>query len=97
MLKRCLSSCSIMSLKGNLTMIYRFALLLISAAVLLGGCARTSTGPLAPAGHEAVVVAGAQDDRGIVPDPAKKVYLTFDDGPNSHFTELILDVLKKAA
>lgn len=77
-------------------MIYRFALLLISAAVLLGGCAKTSTESPSLAGHEAVVVAGAQDVRDIVPDPAKKVYLTFDDGPNSHFTKQILDVLKES-
>ncbi|MFX4261057.1 polysaccharide deacetylase family protein [Pelotomaculum propionicicum] len=74
-------------------MIYRFALLIIAAAVLISGCAKASTEPLAPAGHEAVVVAGAQD---IVPDPAKKVYLTFDDGPNSYFTKLILDILKQS-
>ena len=31
----------------------------------------------------------------ILPDPDKKVYLTFDDGPNSHYTGLILDILNK--
>jgi peptidoglycan/xylan/chitin deacetylase (PgdA/CDA1 family) len=42
-----------------------------------------------------------QQDSGPAPqpavqaDPAKKAYLTFDDGPNSHFTGQVLDILKK--
>jgi peptidoglycan/xylan/chitin deacetylase (PgdA/CDA1 family) len=77
-------------------MIYRLALLLISAAVLLSGCVKASTETLEPPNHETVAVAGIQDSANTVPDPAKKVYLTFDDGPNSHFTEQILDVLKNS-
>lgn len=86
---------SIYRLYGGLIMIYRLAILLISAAVLLSGCAKAST-PLLAAQEPSVapVVAGVQDRADTVPDPAKKVYLTFDDGPNSHFTGLILDVLK---
>ncbi len=36
-----------------------------------------------------------QETPAVLPVPDKKVYLTFDDGPNSHFTGLILDILKK--
>lgn len=76
-------------------MVYRIAILLISAAVLFSGCAKTST-PLLSA-QETTVLSGARDNNADTgPDPAKKVYLTFDDGPNSHFTGLILDVLKNS-
>lgn len=76
-------------------MIYRLALLLISTAILLSGCVKASTEPLVPA-KEPAAAAVVQDSADTVPDPAKKVYLTFDDGPNSHFTGLILDVLKNS-
>lgn len=75
-------------------MFYRLALLLISAAFLLSGCVKASTE--VPAAQETTVVAGVQDSVKIAPDPAKKVYLTFDDGPNSHFTGQILDILKNS-
>ncbi|MCL6639611.1 MAG: polysaccharide deacetylase family protein, partial [Firmicutes bacterium] len=44
----------------------------------------TSQPPAEPAGTAGTAAA-----------PAKRVYLTFDDGPNSHFTGQVLDVLKK--
>lgn len=75
-------------------MIYRLVILLISAAVLLSGCAGPSLGLLFPVKQQST--AGVQDNSKNVPDPAKKVYLTFDDGPNSHFTEQILDILKNS-
>jgi peptidoglycan/xylan/chitin deacetylase (PgdA/CDA1 family) len=75
-------------------MIYRLILVLISGAFLISGCVSTSAGLSFTFKHQAP--ASIQDDVRIVPDPAKKVYLTFDDGPNSHFTEQILDILKNS-
>lgn len=42
-----------------------------------------------------VVVLGTQDKNTAQSIPKKNVYLTFDDGPNSRYTGLILDILKK--
>lgn len=75
-------------------MIYRLILVLISGAFLLSGCAGMSAGPSFTLKQQAP--ASIKNDVSIVPDPAKKVYLTFDDGPNSHFTEQILDILKNS-
>jgi len=38
---------------------------------------------------------GQQPENIASPEPAKYVYLTFDDGPNSHYTGIILDILRK--
>lgn len=36
-----------------------------------------------------------QAEQALPSNPVKNVYLTFDDGPNSHYTGLILDILKQ--
>lgn len=75
-------------------MFYKLILLLISGAFLLSGCVSSTAGLASSFEHQ--TPASVQNDVKIVPDPAKKVYLTFDDGPNSHFTEQILDILKNS-
>jgi peptidoglycan/xylan/chitin deacetylase (PgdA/CDA1 family) len=70
-------------------MIYKIILLLLSGAFLLSGCVSSIAGL-----SSQQPPARVQSDVKTIPDPAKKVYLTFDDGPNSHYTEQILDILK---
>lgn len=83
-------------------MIYKYLLLIITAFALLTGCSGfPPTAAVPPVDTQAQ--AQVQTDSPVVPQPdpvndskpVKKVYLTFDDGPNSHYTGLVLDVLKK--
>ncbi len=80
---------------------YKLLLLLIIAASLVTGCARVTTNAAAtpdgqPNQTSASTLENEQAPAPAVPaDPGKKVYLTFDDGPNSHYTGLVLDILKK--
>jgi len=80
---------------------YRLLLLLLIAASLVTGCARVTTNAAAtPDGQQKQISASTSKNvpapaPSVPADPGKKVYLTFDDGPNSHYTGLILDILKK--
>ena len=73
-------------------MIYKLILLLLSGAFLFSGCISSTAGLSSPLEQQTPAI--VQSDVKITADPAKKAYLTFDDGPNSHFTEQILDILK---
>lgn len=77
---------------------YKHLLLLIMVLALLTGCtgisptaAVTSVEPPAKASGGSALAS----DLSVSPNPAKRVYLTFDDGPNSIWTGQVLDVLKK--
>jgi peptidoglycan/xylan/chitin deacetylase (PgdA/CDA1 family) len=78
---------------------YKLLLLLIIAASLVTGCARiTNNAAATPDGQPDQTSASTPENvpaPAVPTDPGKKVYLTFDDGPNSHYTGLILDILKK--
>lgn len=85
---------------------YKYFLLLTLVLALLTGCAGVpTTAAVAPVDSKstsqtssATAPASNSSDSPVSPvssDPAKKVYLTFDDGPNSHFTGQVLDILKK--
>jgi peptidoglycan/xylan/chitin deacetylase (PgdA/CDA1 family) len=73
---------------------YKLILLLLSGVFLLSGCVSSTAGLSSSLEHQTPAI--VQNDVKIAADPAKKVYLTFDDGPNSHFTEQILDILKNS-
>lgn len=86
-------------------------IMLLILALTAGCSGVSSTAAVTPADSQTQVQTQAksltqaqtspQTDSGAAPqpavpaDPAKKVYLTFDDGPNSHFTGQLLDILKK--
>ena len=83
-------------------MFYRNVTLLLAVlAFLLTGCRENpQTGAAAPLKSQAQAqtqsnTGNPSPDQAAVSAPAKKVYLTFDDGPNSHYTGLILDILKR--
>lgn len=83
-------------------MLHKYTLLLILALALLTGCAGVPpTAAVTPVEPQSQVQTQTNSgttptsDLTVSPDPAKKAYLTFDDGPNSHYTGLILDILKK--
>lgn len=83
---------------------YKLAALLVFALFLITGC--TAIPPLtpqvtpqveAPSQAEAHTLSDstAPREKPVLPEPSKKAYITFDDGPNSYFTVLILDILKE--
>lgn len=83
-------------------MLYKYTLLLVMALSFLTGCAGIPpTAAVTPVESRAQAPAQTKAEAAPAPNPAvpaapaKKVYLTFDDGPNSHYTGLILDILKK--
>ncbi|OPY58953.1 MAG: Peptidoglycan-N-acetylglucosamine deacetylase [Pelotomaculum sp. PtaU1.Bin035] len=89
-------------------MVYKYSIPLLLALALLVNCVNFPVyTTIAPEEKPANADAAAQNQAPnndfdgppaetiVSPDPAKKVYLTFDDGPNSHYTGLILDILKK--
>lgn len=81
-------------------MFYKYSLFLLMSLLLLSGC---STMSLSNTTRTVQAQAQTVQDPATEPLPAdpvegpapKNVYLTFDDGPNSHFTALILDILKQ--
>ena len=78
-------------------MFYQLIALFALAFVLLTGCARVPPAAVAPL--EAPAQAQTKPLSPPAPpesaQPLKKAYLTFDDGPNSHFTGLFLDILRQ--
>ena len=78
-------------------MIYKYILLLMLNFLLLGGCNTAPPIPLAPPTEPLTLAeaAPAVEEETVIPaEPLKKVYLTFDDGPNSYYTGQILDILR---
>ncbi|OPX93281.1 MAG: Peptidoglycan-N-acetylglucosamine deacetylase [Pelotomaculum sp. PtaB.Bin104] len=89
-------------------MLYKCSIPMLIGLILLANCTKTplvaigsqtgnsaraeaSSQPLAP-----VQVPTDPQPADISPtEPAKYVFFTFDDGPNSHYTGIILDILKK--
>jgi len=80
---------------------YKLIIILIIIAALLSGCARAASIAAVTSDEQQAGTGLSPSEPAPAPEkpvstaPAKKVYLTFDDGPNSHYTGLILDVLKK--
>lgn len=87
---------------------YKHILLLIVVLALVSGCTGLSPSAVAPvepqtqtnngtapASNPSVSPNPPASDVSVSPNPLKKVYLTFDDGPNSIWTGQVLDVLKK--
>jgi len=60
-----------------------------------GAAAVPSPNPAVQAGPAKAEAAPAAPEPTVPATPGKKVYLTFDDGPNSRYTGLILDILKR--
>lgn len=78
-------------------MLYKYAMLLLLNILLLSGCNTAPPTPLAPPGEPLALAEAApvvEQETTIPPEPLKKVYLTFDDGPNSYYTGQILNILK---
>ncbi|OPZ74432.1 MAG: Peptidoglycan-N-acetylglucosamine deacetylase [Firmicutes bacterium ADurb.Bin456] len=78
-------------------MLYKYAMLFLLNIFLLSGCNITPPASLTPPGEPlslAEAAPAAEPEPEIPPESLKKVYLTFDDGPNSYYTGLILDILK---
>jgi len=85
-------------------MLYKCAIPVLIGIILLANCAgypdvttsvpRGETDPVEAAAQASVLGSTSTGSR---PEdkPARYVYLTFDDGPNSHYTGIILDILKK--
>jgi len=85
-------------------MLYKCAIPILIGIILLANCSRypgitTGIPEKKPDQVEAAAQVSIPDSAVIVPQPeikqARCVYLTFDDGPNSHYTGIILDILKK--
>jgi len=89
-------------------MFYKYFIMLLVGLVLLANCIqppssatdnKTDKSASAEASDQtsapAQAATGRQPENIASPEPAKYVYLTFDDGPNSHYTGIILDILKK--
>ncbi|NLI12730.1 polysaccharide deacetylase family protein [Pelotomaculum propionicicum] len=80
---------------------YKLFFLLLIAASLLSGCGRVTTNAAATPDEPQSRTSASTTENEPAPappvpaDPNKKVYLTFDDGPNSHYTGLVLDILKR--
>jgi peptidoglycan/xylan/chitin deacetylase (PgdA/CDA1 family) len=79
-------------------MLCKYAIFLLLNLFLMTGCTTAPPAPLVPPGEplapaEAAPVVAPEPEAPT--EPAKKVYLTFDDGPNSYYTGLVLDVLKE--
>ena len=78
-------------------MLYKYAMLLLLNILLMSGCGITPPATLAPPGDPLSLAEAApapEPEPEIPPESLKKVYLTFDDGPNSYYTGLVLDILK---
>ncbi|MCG9967684.1 polysaccharide deacetylase [Pelotomaculum terephthalicicum JT] len=89
-------------------MFYKCSIPLFIVLILLANCtksplvamdSRTGNSAQVEVSNQLMVLEQAAADRQPVDnsstEPAKYVYLTFDDGPNSHYTGIILDILKK--
>ena len=77
-------------------MLYKYAMLLLLNILLMTGCNTAPPTPLSPPGEPLALAEAApvvEQETAIPPEPLKKVYLTFDDGPNSYYTGQILDIL----
>ena len=76
---------------------YKHILLLIVVLALVSGCTGISPSAVAPVEPQTQTNNGTApaSDVSVSPNPLKKVYLTFDDGPNSIWTGQVLDILKK--
>lgn len=89
-------------------MFYKCSIPMLIGLILLANCTKTplvaidsQTDNSARAEASKQPLASAKVPTGPQPvsisptEPAKYVFLTFDDGPNSHYTGIILDILKK--
>jgi len=87
---------------------YKHILLLIVVLALVSGCTGISPSAVAPVEPQTQTNNGtapvsnlsvspnpSASDVSVSPNPLKKVYLTFDDGPNSIWTGQVLDILKR--
>lgn len=83
-------------------MLHKYFTLIFIVCLLLGGCSQATPtandhtpNSAAPETSAVAFASSGPESDNKTPDPqAKYVYLTFDDGPNSHYTDLVLDILK---